>query len=215
MNISRIIIVVSHLPILLSALYTFIYFKKFSKPLQIFSYSIFFSSVIQFISLLLWFYRVNNMPLLHLYVIGQILLLGWFYQKVLGGYINVRIIWFVTILFSIFSIINSFFFQNIFSFNSYAITFQSVLITIVTIFSYIVFLNKIVQQENSNDILSLNWINSGLFIYHASNLLIFYFGASILGKISADLGLQSWILHSFFSIIMYTCFLVGLYKAPK
>lgn len=215
MEIARVVIVSSHLPILLAAIYSFIHFRRFNVGLQIFSYFIFFTFLIQFSSLVLWFFSINNMPLLHFYVIGEFLFLSWFYQNILGEYINVRIIWIIVILFSLFSICNSIFFQNIFKFNSNSITVQSILVIILSSFSYIVFLNKIVKQRNNKDIPSLNWINSGLFIYHLSNLLIFYFGATIMDKLSVTLGLNAWILHSLFSIVMYTCFLIGLYKAEK
>jgi predicted ferric reductase len=160
------------------------------------------------------------MPLLHFYVVAGFLLLALFYKEVLSEYINTRIIWFVAILFSLFSIFNSIWLQPIKSFNSNALTVQSVLILIVTIFTYIVFLNKIVKEKNKKDIPALNWINSGLFIYNASNLLIFYFGSSmmrsaIVKKLPVEMVVGTWLLHAFFLAIMYICFLIGLFKAQK
>lgn len=215
MNIAKIILLLSDLPVLLTLIYTIVCFKKLNKALGVFAYFIFFSSFIQLLSLVFWLYRMNNLPLLHLYVPVGFVLLAWFYRTILGDFINKRIIWFTAILFSCFSIINSLTLQNIFSFNSNALTVESILIIILALFSFMVFLNDIVKQNAYNDIISLNWINSGLFIYHTSNLLIFYFGATIVSKFSVDTNLYTWILHAFFSIIMYCCFFISLWKRSR
>lgn len=155
------------------------------------------------------------MALLHIYVVIGFLLLAFFYKQVLGEYINPKILWLVAISFSFFSVCNSLFFQPIYTFNSNALTVKSVLLLIVTIFSFTVFLNKIVKEKKQMDIPSLNWINSGLFIYHVSNLLLFYFGSFIVEKISANASIQTWMIHSFFLFVMYIFFLIGLLKAEK
>ncbi|MBB6003179.1 hypothetical protein HNP25_001831 [Arcicella rosea] len=215
MNIAKIILLLSDLPVLLTLIYTIVCFKKLNKALRVFAYFIFFSSFIQLLSLVFWLYRMNNLPLLHLYVPVGFVLLAWFYRTILGDFINKRIIWFSSILFSIFSIINSLTLQKVFTFNSNALTVESILIIILALFSFMVFLNDIVKQNSYNDIISLNWINSGLFIYHTSNLLIFYFGATIVSKFSVDTNLYTWILHAFFSIIMYCCFFISLWKRSR
>jgi hypothetical protein len=61
----------------------------------------------------------------------------------------------------------------------------------------------------------LTWINSGLFIYYVSSLLIFYFGQVITDTFSKELNRYMWIFHAFFSLVMYSCFFVGLWKRPK
>ena len=215
MNIAKTILMLSDLPILLTLLYTVVCFNELRKELRVFSYFIIFSSFIQLLSLVFWLYRMNNMPLLHIYVLVGFILQAWFYRTILGDFINKRIIWCMTILFSIFSIINSLALQNIYTFNSNALTIESILIIILTLFSFMVFLNDIVKQNAYNDIISLNWINSGLFIYHTSNLLIFYFGATIVSKFSVDTNLYTWILHAFFSFIMYGCFFISLWKRSR
>jgi len=160
----------------------------------------------QLLSLAFWFYYINNLRLLHLLVIGEILLLAWFYQTILREYISVRIIWAVAILFALFSIINSLFFEKIYTFNYTALTIESILIVIVTTFSYIVFFNKIIQKRNPKELSCLNWINSGLFIYHSSGLLISYFSSTILNELAKSVRLNIWIVHSFVSVVMYTFF---------
>lgn len=215
MNFSEITIIVSHLPILLTVVYASIHYKKMLRHLKVFSWFIFFSGIIQFVSLAFWFAGKNNMPLLHLYVAVGFIFIAWFYSSVLSGFIKAKIIWSVTILFLLFTTINSIFIQPVFIFNSYALTIESVLIIILALFTFIFFLNDMVKETGGRDIKSLNWINSGLFVYYSSNLLIFYFGSFITQMFSRNLNLYTWVLHSFFSIVMYTCFFIGLWKRSR
>lgn len=215
MNFSETILIVAHLPVLLTVAYAALLYKKLGKVLKVFSWFIFLSGMIQFLSLGCWFASKNNMPLLHLYVAAGFVCLAWFYATLLKGFINTRIIWSVAVLFLLFTTLNSLFIQDIFTFNSYALTIESILIIILALFTYMFFLNDFVKETRGHDIKSLNWINSGLFIYYSSSLLIFYFGAGIIRAFPRTLNLQTWVLHAFFSTVMYTCFLIGLWKRSE
>jgi hypothetical protein len=215
MNFSETVIIASHVPILLTVVYAAIHYKKMRRELQVFSWFVFLSGITQFVSLAFWFARQNNMPILHFYVATGFICIAWFYNTVLRGFINAKIIWSVAILFLLFTVINSIFIQSVFTFNSYALTLESILIVILALFTFMFFLNDIVKETTGHDLKGLNWINSGLFVYHASNLLIFYFGAVITQTFSKNLNLYTWILHSFFSIVMYACFFIGLWKRSR
>jgi hypothetical protein len=214
MNFSQIVIIISHIPVLLTVLYAAFCYKKMGIELKVFSWFVFLSGLIQFVSLAFWYAGKNNMPLLHFYVAAGFTSLAMFYKTILKGFINAKIIWCITILFLLFTSINTIFIQSIYAFNSYALTVESVLVIILALFTFIFFLNDIVKETGIRDIKSLNWINYGLFIYYSSCLLIFYSGA-IISQFSTNLNQYTWIYHSFFSIVMYTCFLVGLWKRVK
>jgi hypothetical protein len=215
MNVPEIIIILSHVPILLTVVYAALLYRQLGADLRVFSWFLFLSGLIQFTSLYFWFHRWNNMPLLHLYVAAGFAFLAWFYQKVLSGFISVWIIGSVTALFTIFTIINSLYIQHVMTFDSNALTIESVLILILSLFTFTFLLNDSVKETRSHHISSLSWINSGLFIYYSSSLMIFYFGATITGSFSRVLGQYTWIFHSLFSMVMYTCFFIGLWKRPK
>lgn len=215
MIFSRTIIILSHLPILLAVVYAAWHYKKLGRELKVFSWFIFLSGIIQFTSLAFWYAGKNNMPLLHFYVAAGFACLAWFYKTVLNNFISAKIIWSVTVLFLIFTLANSLFAQDIFTFNSNALVVESVLIIILALFTFTFLLNGIVKETGRHDSRSLNWINSGLFIYYSSSLLIFYFGTVITQAFSRYLNLYTWVFHSFFSMVMYTCFFVGLWKRSK
>lgn len=216
MNLSRLIIIASHIPILLTVALAMLRFKRSDKTLQVFCYYIFLSGIIQFASLGLWFFSKNNMPLLHIYVCLEFLALAWFYTMLLHKFINVKIIWSTAVLFSLFSIANSLFLQPVFTFNSHALTVESVLIIILALFTFIVLLNNTSRQTGGiPNSIGFSWINSGLFIYHSCTLLLFFFGDWITTVLSTSFNLYTWILHSFISMVMYTCFFIGIWKQSK
>ncbi len=179
--------------------------------LRAFSWFLFLSGAVQFISLGLCYARHNNMPLLHFYVAAGGLLLIRFYKTLLRGFISPRIMWGIGTVFLLLTAANSAFLQPIFRFNSNALALESIIVIILALFTYIFFLNDTMKQTGVPDRRSLTWINSGLFIYYLSCLLLFYFGDTILFRLSRDLSRLTWIFHAFFSTVMYTCFIIGLW----
>ncbi len=211
MNTIEIIIITSHVPIITSAVYAAILYKKLDKKLQLFSLFLFLSAFIQITALILALNRTNNLPLLHIYVAAGFLLLALFYKSVLKNFIHQGVIWTITITFLLYTILNSIFVESFFTFNSTALAVESILIVILSLSTYMVLMNDIVKEQQASVIRSINWINSGLFIYYSSSLIIFYLTRSFPKSINS----YTWILHSIFSIIMYLCFIIGLSKRSR
>lgn len=214
-ELSKYIIIISHVPILITSGYAAVTFRKQEKTIRIFSCFLFLSYVIQFASLLFWFNRMNNMPLLHAYVGFGFLLLTAFYKHVLDGFISGKLIYALGIAFFILTLLNTLFLQSVFTFNSYALTLESVLLITFSLTTYIVLLDKTVKEQRKSLVSSLNWINSGIFTYYVSNLLIFYFSEYFSKYFSLEFNRYTWVLHSFFSVVMYAFFFIGLCKQPR
>lgn len=214
-NFAKYIIILSHLPIFITSGYALITFRKQASILRVFSWFLFLSYLIQFASLLFWFNHKNNMPLLHIYVGAGFLMLAIFYKKVLEEFISGILIYSVAGLFLILTALNSIYLQPVNTFNSYALTLESVLLIIFSLTTYFLLLNEVVKEKRKAIISSINWINSGIFIYYVSNLLIFYFSDYFYKYFSAEINRYTWVLHSFFSVVMYTFFFIGLWKQPK
>lgn len=214
MSLAKWTLLITFIPLLLTFGYAIRYFAKLGRELQVFSYFIFFSTLVQLISLFFWSNGWNNMPLLHFYVPLGFMGIAWFYATLLKGFLHPRVLWGLALLFLIFSGINSWVIQNVYTFNTYALTVESVLVVILSLSTFTLHLNQWVKSRKQRVLTSLDWINSGLFIYYASNLLFFYFGDA-LTRFSPEIRRLSWFPHSFFSIVMYSCFFVGLWKYPK
>lgn len=215
MNFTKWVLVCSNFPILVAAVYALCVYKTLGHTLKLFSWFIFLTIGIQVPYLILWFQSKNNLPLLHLYVILGFISLALFYRKVLQDFINPMIINGLIILFSCFTIINSVVVQNIWTFNSNALTAMSVLIVILSLSTFVILLNDTVKETTGGMITSIRWINSGLFIYYASSLLLFYFGSDIMKEFSTTLNRYTWLLNSFFLTVMYIFFIIGLWKRQK
>lgn len=203
------------MPVFFSGLYAWKIYHQLPKTLKLFCWFLFVSALIQLVSVTLAFCHVNNMPALHLYVgLGMVCLI-LFYKEVLDGLINTKVFDYVIIFFSIFHVTNSIFFQGVLVFDSNAIVVAAVLVVIFSITTFIVLMNDIVKERRKGMIVSLNWINSGLFIYYLSSLLIFYFGSVITSLENVTQVKFTWILHGVFSSVMYLCASIGLWKRPS
>lgn len=213
-------ILTSSVPVLITAIYAAIVYRQLVKELRVFAWFVIFSGIIEFFSKLMWLTRSNNMPLLHIYVAVGFCLLLLFYREVLTGFIEKRIMNGILILFMIFTTFNSLFIQDIYSFNSYALTVQSLLLIILSILTFMVMVNDVVKRRRELLAKSLSWINSGILIYYSSSLIIFifarFFFLDLSFKIfSQDFNLQAWMLHAFFADLMYVCFFIAIWKRPS
>jgi hypothetical protein len=202
-------------PELITGLYAALVYRKLTVQAKNISYFIFFSCIIEIISKILWYRGENNLPLLHLYVLVGFLLIIRFYRSVLVGFIHDYIFLFVTISFALFTVVNSLFFETIFNFNSTALSVQAVLLIIFSIFTFIVLMNDIVKDRGSQLHPFLNWINSGVFVYYLSSLMVFYFGKLLIADYSSLINQYLWGIHVVFLMVMYCCFFIGLWKSPK
>ncbi len=191
-----------------------VHFNRLDERFKRFCWFLFFSGIVQGISLLLWFFKKNNMPLLHVYVPVGMWLLAWFYNGLIQAFVNRRIIIIGAAVFVVLSVINSLYLQSVWTFNSHALTAQAILVMVLSIFTYMVHMN-LPSENNGKDIRNLNLINSGLFIYYASTLLLFYFGNTIMKVYSVSISAYTWIFHSFFSVVMYIFFFISLWKQAK
>ncbi len=214
-HVAGIIIEYAFLPVLITATYTLAIFRRLVNEMKHIGYFILFSAVIEIVSKILWYQKENNLPLLHLYVLIGFLLLIWFYHHVLKEYLQRNVLLSIACCFSIFTVINSIAFETIYTFNSTALSIQAILLIIISIFTFIVLMNDIVKENRSGLHKSLNWINSGIFVYYLSSLMVFYFGNVFIQYYSPLTNQYLWCMHSLFLMVMYSCFFIGLWKSPK
>jgi hypothetical protein len=208
------------LPSITVAVYVLFVYKRLPNELKRLSWYILLSAFTEIISRMYWLYSQNNMPLLHLYVPGSFFCLALFYQQVLNTFVDKKIIIGMLGAFLIFSFINSFFIQNIYTYDSNGLLIESILVVILSVSTFMVMMDDVVKKKRSGLSRSLNWINSGLFIYYTSSLIIFHFARLLFDdlsykRFSESFNLQTWMLHAFFLLIMYSCFFVGLWHRPK
>lgn len=214
MDFTQILNNFASVPVYVTVVYCLAVYRKLPKTLKVFSIFLFVSGVIQLVSEILWSRGENNLPLLHIYVAGGFVALARFYEVTLDEFIDKRIIRGISIAFLCFTAVNSAFIQPIKTFNSYALTVESILIVILAFTTYMVMMDDIVRKKRQELSSSLNWINSGLFIYYASSLIIFFYSETLYRFFPDALNIQTWTLHAVFSLVMYLCFFVGIWRRP-
>ncbi len=205
---NQLAIIISNIAIFILATYALFVFKKLPSSLKIFSRLIFFSALFQLTCIILWYKRINNLPLLHLFLPVEFLCICSFFQNVLAPYIKKNIIIIILVVFSLFSIINSLFLETIYHVNSNAIIIESILVTSLSVLAF-TYIRKYYSIKEST---SLLWIIKGLFIKFTSNLLLIIFASFFHNFLFTNFNIGTWILHTFFSYVMYAFFFVGFWK---
>jgi hypothetical protein len=195
MNGIKLILVLSNIPICASMVLALSKYKRLSVEWRIFSWFIIVSAVIQCISVGLWWFSINNLFLNHILVPAGSICIAAFYKRLLKGFINGKVILQVLGIFLVATMLNSIFVQPVTTFNSYALALQCILIVILSLATYILLMNHSDYLNSEIDSHSLNWINSGLFIYYASVLILFYAGDAMIKSLSIEVNRYAWLLH--------------------
>jgi hypothetical protein len=170
------------------------------------------TGVLQAASLLLWFFHVNNLPILHVLVPLRFVLLVFMYKSILTGYVRSWVFEALIIGFCIFSVVNTLFFDPWNTFNSNAMTLESIILIILSLSTYVFLMDKRMTEHLKNYLRPVELMNSGVFIYYAPSLLLTYFGKYIIQVVNPELSRYTWIIHGIFSVIMYYFFWRALWK---
>ena len=211
-ELARKILVYASVPVVVTSSYAIYTFKKQSITIKKLSYFLIVSLVIEVVSKTLWFLKVNNFPILHIYTLAGFLTLILFYKAVLDKFIPGKVFIVITSLFISFTIINSIFIQSIFESNSYALTLESVLILILSLISFYYLLK--VQPEVTPDVVSILSANTGIFIYFTCNVILFTLSSKFSGY-SPDFRKYVWAVHALVALLMYSCFFIALWKNTR
>jgi hypothetical protein len=208
----KLILVCSNIPICASMLLALLNYSRLGEAFRTFAWFICVSAIVQCISLGLWFFSIHNLFLNHFFVPVGSVCIALFYNKLLSKFITSNVIWMVLALFLLTTLVNSVFIQPLNTFNSYALAIQCVLVVILSLATFLLLMNYGNHLNGEVDTRYVNWINSGLFIYYASVLILFYFGDILIKSFSLQLNRYVWLLHSLFYIIMSGCFFIGIWK---
>lgn len=205
-----------NIPPCVAALIVALNYQKIDRRLTSLKLYIFFAALMQVVQLAMWFKNIHNLFLLHFFVPVEFILLAHFYQSVLQNLINRKIIPVATILFVAFSIANTIFFQKISTFNSNALVAEDVIITTMSIATFIILLNRRSGLNKPPLGQALSWINSGIFINFSTTLVLFYFSNYLIAHLSnSTFTYVAWLLNDAATVTMHCCFIVGVLKNIK
>jgi len=215
MSLVTFIMYSANIPPLFGGILALIYFNKFDPKLYSFKLFLLFNAAIQSIQFVLSVLKHHNLFLLHIDVPIEFMLLTHFYYSALKQYLDKKIFFTLVVLFVTFSIANSIFIQNIDSFNSYALITESVIIIILSIFTFIVLLDPRSGMNNTPIGKTVRLINSGIFVNLSTTLLIYYFSNFLLNHFTKKIVNYIWIYNDLASVFMYACFIIAIFKYVK
>jgi VanZ family protein len=158
-----------------------------------------------------YFHIKNNLPFFHIYTIIEFFIISWFYWLIFKNYFPKLLIPIIFFAFFIFSLIDSFVFHNVFTFNSYAKSLECIIIVVLSV-SYLYKTFNEFQEKDPSDT-PVFWINAGFLFYFSGCLFLFTFSNYILTQ-GRTIAIVTWALHAFFAILMYILIAVGLWKLP-
>jgi hypothetical protein len=169
------------------------------------------SVLFEIISATMWYFKIPNLYVFHIYVLTEFFFISWFYYEIFKKYISPKIVPIIFLIFIIFSLIDTFVLHNPLTFNSYAKTLECIIIVGYTVF-YLYKTFDEFQDEDPSDT-PVFWINAGFLFYFSGCLFLFTFSNIILTQ-GKQMNMITWALHAFFIVIMNSLISIGLWKLP-
>ncbi len=176
------------------------------------SYLLIIVFLVELISNVLWYKKVNNLPIYHFYTVIELILILNIYKTVLNHTFSKKFFVFIGVGFTVFAILNVLFFQNIYTFNSNTTTLLGIIVIFLAL-SYFYMLLKEVKYS----MLETNpmfWINSGFLIYFSSNLILFFINNKLFTG-STEASYLVWGLHAIINIILIIFYTIAVWVKPK
>lgn len=186
-------------------------FKRLGIPLQRLCYFLMLNFCVEILAriFVFAFTGINNLPLLHLYTLGEFLLLSWFYKSLLNRPLAFQQHYWKLILGAgICIILNSLFLQSIYEFNTIAKTFvQIVIISYAVLYFYHLSENQLSPPTVAK---SLRLVNSAIIVYYSGSLFIFM--CSQVSFENLKLYKFFWLFNAVLNLIFQLLILWGIWK---
>lgn len=212
MSVTKWILVLSHVPVFIVTVYSMIIYNRLAREIKPLVWYLAATGILYAVSLLLWFLNLNNLPLLHVLVPLRFVLLVLLYKELMNNYIPSWVLYVLAGGFSSYSLANTLFVESWDTFNARAMTVENTLLIILSLSTYIFLMDKRMTKHLDHCLKSVEWINSGIFLYYSSSLILMYSGKYIIQLLPSELSRYTWSVHSFFLVIMYYCFWRALWK---
>ena len=148
------------------------YWSRLSDGLRVLAVFLFFNLFIEIAARFAGIVFGMNLPLLHLYTVGECLLFSLFYRNILDetSIFSRYFRWIVGIVL-VLVVLNSIFIQHLLEFNSYAKTLVQLLIILYALDYAFRFSEQAETDTQLNR--SLRLINSAILIYYCGSLFVF------------------------------------------
>lgn len=187
-------------------------FKHLDKIQRLLFGLLIISALTSTIARYLWSIKENNLYLLHYYTVIEFC--GWaaiFYLLFENAFMKRVILW-IGIIYIIFAITNSVFWEGLDTFNTNSRSVESVLLSTFSVMYYVkMFKEKKISHLEHN---ASFWINAAVLIYFSSAFLLFGFSNLLLNLSSYKIK-EVWGVHGIFLIVHYLLITISLWIVSK
>lgn len=159
------------------------------------------------------FHHTNNLPLLHIYTIIELIVLGTFFYQLFNNQVVKKWVLVVIGLFSLFCIINLSFIQHLYSFNTYTRSLEAIILIVFSALYFYLQINRNTWTRWSDK--PETWIVIGIMLYFSSALIQFSFSNIVSKRVSFNTKMIIWNIHASLVLIMYLLFAAGFAKCKK
>jgi len=152
------------------------------------------------------------MPIGNVYIPLSVLVLSFFYIKVLRGYVNGKIIVVLVVLYELFCIINLLFIQNMYEFPNIAGALGALLILSFAVLLF----SKIMVEANIEKLFNepIVWINISVLIYYSAGFFHYaLFNYSL--QFSREFLYNTVKINAGAAIIFFVLLAIGFWKAGR
>lgn len=212
---SYIIIYVAYFVLACSAGWSAWHFKRLLAEFRVLAVFVLLSAGVQAVARVLSGFGVNNLMLSHAYAVLGFVVLARFYGLLLRPFIPGKLFVFLSVGFVVLAITTVLLWEPLHTFNSIPLSVEAVVCIILALSTFVLTLNEDLNQHLRPMLGSLNWINSGILLYFAGSLLLFYHGETIIHLVINRWSVYAWMVHAVLSIVLHTCLLIGLWRSPK
>lgn len=183
--------------------------KKYPNQLKTIFYYLVLAAITQALSFAFWKARINNYPILHIYTVLEYLALLWFYSQILKGFIPKTAFAALFIAFPLFSIFDSLFIEDIYTYNTYSRSIEALIFIFLSISWFV----KIVAEDEATreQSIAINYINAGLLIYFAGSITLFAYN-NYIEEMKIVLRTNIWLIHTVLATQLYILIAIGLWK---
>lgn len=207
-NVTFIAFVLLFVPFLISV-FRYKFLNKIQKRLLLLIVT---NVAVESISRLLWYNKINNLPLYHIYTVIEFFLITNIYKSALSKLFPQHFFTVSSILFTFLAILNTLFFQGIFTFNSNMTTLMGLIIIFYSLCYFYSLLKEI--KYSGLESKPMFWINSGFLIYFSSNIILFFLNNNLFEK-STEASYVVWGLHAIINMILTIFYTVSVWVKPK
>lgn len=168
--------------------------------------------IVEVISNMLWYKKINNMPLYHFFTVIQFLLIVNIYRRALSQTFSKKFFASLSVGFVVFAIINTIFLQGLMTFNSNTTTLLGSLVIFLSLSYFYALLKEVKYSTLETN--PMFWINSGFLIYFSSSLILFFMNNTLFKGITAASHML-WGLHAIINIVLTIFYTVAIWVKPK